>query len=75
MGTKINVLSKNKKIVKHFQIKNVIFTGMINRCMLHGCVFVMDSIVVGFVSWSQDKRLMKLLDTLQMSKRKLRFRW
>ena len=34
-------LSKNKKKVTHFQMKIVIFTGVKNRCMLHGRVFVM----------------------------------
>ena len=37
----IYVLSKNKKIDRKFQMKIVSFTGMINRCMLHGRVFVM----------------------------------
>ena len=36
-----NVLSKIKKIVKKFQMKIVIFTGMKNCCRLHGRVFVM----------------------------------
>ena len=36
----INVLSKNKKIVKNFQMKIVFFTGVKNRCMLHGRVLV-----------------------------------
>ena len=34
-------MSKNKKIVKENQMKIVIFTGVKNRCMLHGRVFVM----------------------------------
>ena len=29
------------KIVRTFQLKIVIFTAMKNRCILHGCVFVM----------------------------------
>ena len=29
------------KIVKHFQLKIVIFAAVKNRCMLHGRVFVM----------------------------------
>ena len=39
----IYVLSKNKKIVKTFQLKIVIFTAVKNRCILHGCVFVMEN--------------------------------
>ena len=34
----IYVLSKNKKIVKYFQMKIVIFMGVKNRCLLHGRV-------------------------------------
>ena len=37
----IYVLSKNMQIVKKIQLKNVIFTAMKNRCILHGRVFVM----------------------------------
>ena len=33
---------QNKKKVKHFQMKIVIFTSMKNRCMLHRRVFVMN---------------------------------
>ena len=29
------------KIVKQFQLKIFIFTAVKNRCILHGCVFVM----------------------------------
>ena len=39
----IYVLSKNMKLVKHFQLKIVIFTAVKNRCILHGRVFVMRS--------------------------------
>ena len=31
------------KIVKKIQLKNVIFTAVKNRCILHGRVFVMGS--------------------------------
>ena len=37
----IYVLSKNMKIVQKVQLKNVIFTAVKNRCILHGRVFVM----------------------------------
>ena len=37
----IYVLSKNMKIVKKIQLKIVIFTAVKNRCILHGRVFVM----------------------------------
>ena len=35
----VGVLGGNRKIVKKFQMKIVIFTDMKNRCMLHGRVF------------------------------------
>ena len=41
MYTQSMFLSKNKKIVRNFHMKIVIFTGMKNRYMLHGRVFVM----------------------------------
>ena len=34
-------LSKNKKIITIFHLKNMIFTAVKNRWMLHGRVFVM----------------------------------
>ena len=34
----------NMKIVKTFQLKIVIFTAVKNRCLLHGRVFVMESL-------------------------------
>ena len=37
----IYILSKNMKIVKQIQLKTVIFTAVKNRCILHGCVFVL----------------------------------
>ena len=35
------VLSKNMKIVKKIEMKNVTVTAVKNRCILHGRVFVM----------------------------------
>ena len=40
------VLSKNKKKVKHFNMKIVIFTGVKNRCILHGRVFEMYPLIL-----------------------------
>ena len=41
------------KKVKKFQLKIVIFTAMKNRCILHGCVFVMLYLLMK-VNWSLD---------------------
>ena len=48
--TTINVLSKNKKNITYFQMKIVIFTGVKNRCMLHGRVFVKSKVCCIFVA-------------------------
>ena len=44
------MLSKIKKTVKNFQMKIVISTGMKNRCMLHGRVFVMTAVLNRFMN-------------------------
>ena len=40
----VYVLSKNKKNIKTFHLKMVIFTPVKNRCILHGRVSVMKGI-------------------------------
>ena len=37
----ITFLSKNKKSIKNFHLKIIIFTALKNRSVLHGHVFVM----------------------------------
>ena len=42
MSTTIYVLSKNKKNIKIFLLKIIIFYNLKNLCILHGHVFVMN---------------------------------